>query len=306
LTHKRSASGEVNWDDVRYVLAVAESGSVSAAARALGVNHATVLRRIAAFEEAQGAPVFDRTAQGYAVPPERLRVIEAAREAAHAIEAVARHMRGQGGGPGAVRLTSTDSLCLTVLPSVVAELAAGDPPLAVELVVANTHLDLSRLAADVAVRPAIALPPDLTGEEAARMGFAVYMRAGGAAPGWLGLRGMLARSIPARWMEDVAEGAPITGGADSFNVLRELAAAGLGRTILPCVLGDGDSRLQRVAGLTPDISVPVWVASHVDLAQTRRMRLVRSRIVQALASHADRLSGQCAAHMAEPARASVR
>ncbi len=103
-------------DDVRYVLAVAESGSVSAAARALGVNHATVLRRIAAFEEAQGAPVFDRTAQGYAVPPEKLRVIEAAREAAQAIEAVARHMTGNGTGAGAVRVTSTDSLCASVLP----------------------------------------------------------------------------------------------------------------------------------------------------------------------------------------------
>ena len=294
MTHKRSASGDINWDDVRYVLAVAESGSVSAAARALGVNHATVLRRIAAFEEAQGAPVFDRTAQGYAVPPERLRVIELAREAALAIEAVGRHMQGQGGGPGVVRLTSTDSLCLTVLPGVVAELAAGDPPLAVELVVANTHVDLARLAADVAVRPAVSLPPDMTGEEVARMRFAVYAAASGGAPVWLGLRGMLARLAPARWMEDVANGTPIIGGADSFNVLRELAAAGLGRTILPCILGDGDPRLRRLPELSPDISVPVWVASHVDLAQTRRMRLIRSRIVQALAATADRLAGEAA------------
>jgi DNA-binding transcriptional LysR family regulator len=291
LTHKRKSGAEGNWDDIRYVLAVAESGSVSAAARALGVNHATVLRRIAAFEELQGAPVFDRTSQGYVVPAERLRVIEAAREAAQAIDAVGRHMQGHGGGGTAVRVTTTDSLSVTVMPGVVATLADGDPPLLAELVVANAHLDLARLAADVAVRPAMSLPSDLTGEQAARMGFAVYAAADGGRDGWLGLRGLLARSVPARWMEDMAGEEGITGGADSFVVLRELVAAGQGRAILPCILGDGDGRLARRPDWTPDISVPIWVASHVDLAQTRRLRLIRSRILQALIPLADRLAG---------------
>lgn len=291
MTHKRRAGADGNWDDIRYVLAVAESGSVSAAARALGVNHATVLRRIAAFEDLQGAPVFERTSQGYAVPAERLRVIEAAREAAQAVEAVGRHMQGQAGGSATVRVTSTDSLCLTVLPGVAAALAAGDPPLAVELVVSNAHVDLARLAADVAVRPAMSLPSDMTGEQVARMGFAVYAARAAKGNGWLGLRGLLARSVPARWMEDVAGEAGITGGADSFVILRELVAAGQGRTILPCILGDSDSRLERLRDWEPDLSVPVWVASHVDLAQTRRMRLIRSRILQAVTPLADRLAG---------------
>ncbi len=92
-------------------------------------------------------------------------------------------------------------------------------------------------------------------------------------------------------MEDAAGDVPIVGGADSFVVLRELAAAGLGRTILPCILGDGDSRIMRVPDLDPGVAAPIWVASHVDLAQTRRLRLIRSRIVQALATHADALAG---------------
>jgi DNA-binding transcriptional LysR family regulator len=291
LTHRRKSSATGNWDDVRYVLAVAESGSVSAAARALGVNHATVLRRIAAFEESQGVPVFDRTAQGYAVPPERLRVIEAAREAALAMEAVTRHMQGNGAGAGTVRVTSTDSLCVSVMPEVVADLARGDPPLAVELVAANTHLDLARLAADVAVRPAMSLPPDLTGEQAARMGFAVYAARGQTADCWLGLRGTLSRSVAARWMEDAAGDNAICGGADSFVVLRELVAAGLGQSVLPCILGDDDPRIVRREGLPTSVSVPIWVASHVDLAQTRRLRLIRSRIVQAVSVRAGALEG---------------
>jgi DNA-binding transcriptional LysR family regulator len=192
-----------------------------------------------------------------------------------------------------VRLTSTDSLCVAVLPQVVAALARGEPPLDVELVAANTHTDLARLAADVAVRPAMTLPADLTGEEAARMGFAIYGARGGAEEaGWLGLRGTLARSVAARWLEDMAGSAPFSGGADSFVVLRELVAAGRGKAILPCILGDGDSRLQRAECMQPEIFVPVWVASHVDLAQTRRLRLIRSRIVEAIAPHAAALAGR--------------
>jgi DNA-binding transcriptional LysR family regulator len=291
LAHRGHPGTSTNWDDLRYVLAVAESGSVSAAARALGVNHATVLRRIAAFEAAQGAPVFDRTAQGYVVPPARLRVIEAAREAAQAIDAAARHMQGTASGAGTVRVTSTDSLCVSVMPSVVADLAQGEPPLEVELVAANAHVDLARLAADVAVRPAMKLPPELTGEQATQMGFAVYVARGQTATGWLALRGTLCRSVAAKWLEDVAGDAPVTGGADSFVVLRELAALGQGQAILPCILGDGDPRLSRVTGLPAIVPTPIWVASHVDLAQTRRLRLIRSRIVQALAAHGAALAG---------------
>mgnify|MGYP000580855527 CR=1 FL=1 len=79
-----------NWDDLRFVLAVAEAGTVSGAARVLGVNHATVLRRIAAFEERHGAPVFQRTQQGYVIRPDMLQVIEAAQEAGAAMRGAER------------------------------------------------------------------------------------------------------------------------------------------------------------------------------------------------------------------------
>ena len=83
-----------NWDDLRFILAVAETGSVSAAARKLGVNHATVLRRVSAYEERQGIDIFDKTSRGYRVIEDRLRVITAAREVENAIQAVDRAVQG--------------------------------------------------------------------------------------------------------------------------------------------------------------------------------------------------------------------
>ena len=65
-----------NWDNLRFVLSVAEHGSVSGAAKALGINHATVLRRVAAFEEAHGGPVFEKTATGYRVLPDHTRLLQ--------------------------------------------------------------------------------------------------------------------------------------------------------------------------------------------------------------------------------------
>ena len=70
----------MDWDDVRFVLAVAREGSLAGAARALGVNHATVLRRVGGFEDRLGVTIFERTARGYRVAPRRARVLAAMRE----------------------------------------------------------------------------------------------------------------------------------------------------------------------------------------------------------------------------------
>ena len=278
-----------NWDDLRYVLAVAESGSVSAASRALGVNHATVLRRVAAFEERHGVSLFEKGARGYTIPPDRIRVIEAAREAEAAIAAVSRLMQGRGvPGAGRVRVTTTDTFSLTVMPGILAGIEAPGGP-RFELLTTNGHLDFARLHADIAVRPAPRLPDDLAGERAAELAFAAYGRPGTSR--WLGVRGTLANSIVGRWFADTVPEGELAGGADSFPVLRALAETGLGRVVLPCVLGDASPVLERVSGGPESLSVPVWVASHVDLADAPRLKHLRGAIAEGLARNADALTG---------------
>lgn len=280
-----------NWDDLRFVLAVAESGSVSAAARVLGVNHATVLRRIAAFETHHNAVIFERTQQGYAVPPDKLRIIEAAREAAMAMDTVARMIRGNAVPlSGILRITSTDTFCLAVLPPILAQIQARANGLRVELLCNNAHLDLARLNADISVRPAPKLPDDLRGEAAAVLGFASYLAIAPGNTTWLGLRGTLTRSPAAQWMDHNLDPDQITGGADSFVILREMAAGLMGRAILPCCLGDADPRLMRTPD-APPMSVPIWVASHADLADAPRLRSLRGQLVEALKGQAALLAG---------------
>ncbi|QQA44663.1 LysR family transcriptional regulator [Pelagovum pacificum] len=276
-----------SWDDLRFVLAVAETGSVAGAARELGVNHATVLRRIAAFEARAGQPVFERTPHGYRLPPDQFRLIEAARDVAAAVDGVERLVSGRSGQRQAVRITSTDTLCTMILPPIVAELARAGTQ--IDLRCSNRHLDLSRMHADITVRPAKALPPDLTGEIAGHLGLATYASSPDVS-GWLTAQGPLAKSVVAEWQADQGSTADSSGGADSFLVLRELAAQGLGRTMLPCCVGEADPRLVRISDPDLEFSVPVWVASHVELGDVARLRQVRERLVAALGAQSRLLS----------------
>lgn len=282
------------WDDFRYVLAVAETGSVSAAARRLGVNHATVLRRVAAFEDRWDCPVFDRTPRGYVVSPDRLRVIEAIRQIDGAVAAAERQIRGIDAPlSGIVRVTSTDTFCHVVLPPLMPSLRKAGDDLTVQLLCSNAPVDLGRLKADLTVRPAIQLPEDLDGISPARLGFGAYMAASGdeAAETWLGLGGVLKRSALSEWMDQHVDPDTIVGGADSFVTLREMAAAGMGRALLPCVLGDGDPRLTPMPEVLRGFSVPIWVACHADLIDVPRIRVVRTRLTRALERRAPTLLG---------------
>jgi DNA-binding transcriptional LysR family regulator len=282
-----------NWDDLRFVLAVADCGTVSAAARALGVNHATVLRRIAAFEARHGAALFEKSHNGYRVPPDRVRVLEALRDVQVAVLATSRLMQG-GKAPlrGAIRLTSTDSLCQTILPRVLADIRGAAPDLRFDLFATNAHLELAQLQADITVRPAAKLPDDLFGVTPAQIGFGIYEAVGVDHGGrWLGIGGASARSRPAQWIAETIAPDQIVGAADSFLILREMAASGQGRAVLPCYLGDPDLRLARIHGVLPVMQVPLWVASHVDLADSPRIRVVRDLLATGLAAKAAELLG---------------
>ena len=268
-----------NWDDLRYILTVAETGSVLQAAKRLGVNHATVLRHVAAFEERHGTAVFERTAQGYRLLPDRAHVIHAAQNAEAAMQEVSRLA---GGGhqtmTGTVRITSTDTLCAMVLPAFVAQLSAENQRFCVTLLSSNTHLDLIREQAHIVVRPSVNLAEDLAGTAVAKLGFAAYA-VNERAQKWHGLAGPLSRSVAAKWIAEEIPTDQLTTACDSFLTLRELAVLDGGIAVLPCFLGDNEQRLIKLDNAMPHLTVPIWVAHHVDTIETPQLKAVRNRLI---------------------------
>lgn len=282
-----------NWDDLRFVLAVAESESVSAAARKLGVNHATVLRRVSAFEDRYGIMVFERTATGYLVPRERQSIVEAAKAVEAAHMAVTRLVSGvRAPLTGAVRVTATDTISQAILPKALMRLRVEAPELYIDARCSNGHVDLAKVEADIALRPSQEIPEDLYGEIAAHAGFAAFAPAHDPdISHWLGLSGILSTTPVNGWMKDLTSDRNIVGKADSFAVLRQMVISGLGCSLLPIFICDGDPRLVRLNITLPDYLLPIWVVSHADLADSPRIAAVRERLTTALREDSGRIRG---------------
>lgn len=145
---------QVPWDDLRTVLAIAQSGSLSGAARALGVSHATVFRRLGAIEERLGARLFERHRIGYTPTTAGEDVAAAAVRIEAEVTGIERRVAGRDLLPsGTVRVTTTDTLLQGLLSPVFADFRRSYPDIHLEVAVSNTLFSLSRREADVAVRP---------------------------------------------------------------------------------------------------------------------------------------------------------
>jgi DNA-binding transcriptional LysR family regulator len=268
-----------SWDGIKFVLAVAQEGSLNAAAKKLGVTHATVMRRVASFEAKIGCAVFLKTASGYSVLPEADAILLAARNVEDAVLSVDRAVLNNDQAlSGVVRIASTDSLCQILLPGISKSISSKYPDLSLALLSANTYHDLSRLSADIAVRPMQEPTEGLVGTIAGQLYFHPYGTDNGDAH-WIGLKGALKRSKAAQWMDENIPADQIVHEADSFLVSRELSASGLGKTVLPCFVGDQDPRLKRVCKPFPTISVPVWVAAQEEVSRNVRFCAVQEILV---------------------------
>jgi DNA-binding transcriptional LysR family regulator len=179
-------SSRIDWEDLRYVLAVADASSLAAAARTLRVNHTTVLRRVNGFEEKLGLRFFERLPTGYALTAGGEELLTAARAMADTVTALERRLQGRDLRlEGELRLTTTDTLMASpVLPKALAAFRERHPGIVVEVSTPNTMANLVRRDADVAVRPTLDPPETLVGRRLCAVAFAPY-----AAPAYLAARG---------------------------------------------------------------------------------------------------------------------
>jgi len=288
-----------NWNDLRVFLAVARTGSLSGAARVLGVNHSTVFRRVAAFEEALGVRLFDRLPNGYQLTPAGEELRDGTLRVEDEIAGLSRKVSGQDLRlSGTVRVTTIDMLALWLLPRHLAAFRAAYPGIELEIAVSNAALNLTKREADVALRIGNEPPETLIGRRVGRLVFAVYGSRGYRARrpqkgleshDWIGFdaeHAPLARRF-ARFLPDVR---PVCR-VNSVAVAIAAAKGGIGLAPLPCGLADMEPDLVRIGPLPEDFSLDLWLLAHEDLRRTARIRAFLDFLAEALMGDADLLEG---------------
>ena len=143
----------MDWNDVRYFLALARTGSVRAAGAALGVSHSTVARRVEALEEKLGTRLFDRSRDGYALSDAGRQMLAGGERIEAEMDALERGVLGHDERlQGPVSVTCTDSFMSRILLAALARLSEEHPGIELSLTIDSRSFDLARREADIAVR----------------------------------------------------------------------------------------------------------------------------------------------------------
>jgi len=291
----------IDWDDIRYFLAVARGGSVRAAAEKLGVNHSTVIRRIAQLEERLGAQMFEKLPSGYRLTDAGEDVLEFADQMKASSQQLETRVFGRDQGVrGLLRVTLPPFLATHLLMSDFAEFARLHPDIEMEVLSTGEVANLTNREADVAVRNVgdrknLAL--NLHGLKGPEMYGGVYMSRDRLAAWRKGA------TDPIRWIvvnddelpDWVRKGEVRTTGSPfkTPDAGAQIVAArqGIGMTRLPCFVGDADPSLTRVPGIDLHMYGTLWLLTQGETRKTKRVRLFTEFLSRRLANHSSLLAG---------------
>lgn len=291
----------IDWDDVRYFLAVAREGSVRAAAARLAVNHATVLRRIAQLEGRLGGRMFEKLPSGYRLTTAGEEILEFAEQMETSSHRLETRVFGRDQGvSGLLRVTLPPPFAAHLLMPDFADFARLHPDIEMEFLSTGELANLTNRQADVAIRVAYdreTLPLNLHGLKGPEVFGGFYMARSLPVARhtdtpdpvrWIAISG---QGVPdwARAGEAHTTGVPIrtTDFATQITAVRQ----GLGITMLPCFVGDADPLLMRAPGTDLHLFGTLWLLTQGETRKTKRVRLFTEFMSRKLAAYAPLLAG---------------
>jgi molybdate transport repressor ModE-like protein len=290
----------VDWDDLRTLLAVARTGSLTEAARSLGVSYSTVSRRLAALEEGLGVRLFDRDASGYAPTPVGAEMLESARRMEAEFDALSLRVRGRDARlAGRVRVATTDALATSFMPEIAA-FSRRFADIELDLLSTPEPAELAMREAEVALLVTDRAPPSLVGRRLARLPSALYAAKSylaehaaslePAAHVWVGWEDGMSHIPAARWMREHVPHARVACRVSTGTALRAAVRAGVGTAHLLCFLADDDPELERIRPPEPELETGLWLLTHEDLRTTGRVRVFLDFMAEAIGRHRRRLA----------------
>jgi DNA-binding transcriptional LysR family regulator len=289
-------SVKFDWNKARAFLVTAEEGSLSAAARALGMAQPTLGRQVDGLEQELGIVLFERVGRGLTLTPSGLELLEHVREMGEAASRVSMTALGQSQAlEGAICISASETYAAVLLPPIIAKLRKLEPGIQVEIVVANHASDLRRREADIAIRNFRPSEPDLIAKkigdaEAVLYATPDYIRKIGNPTKPYDLRnaefvnmdhgGMMLKGLNTLGLGLTEANFPLL--TESYLVMWELVRQGAAIGILDAYIGDADPIVRRVLPDLEPLVFPIWLVSHRELTTSRRIRRVYDYLAEEL------------------------
>lgn len=274
----------INWDDLKYLLATAQYGSYSLAARALQVNRTTVSRRVAALETQLGLPLFEQGPEGYKLTTTGQQVVASARYLEQEIDKLQYQAHSEGEQlKGSLRIAAPLGLGPEFMPEL-ARFIKQYPGIKLELINTIDPMNSVNLRkADIGIGVCHQLPDYLQGSKVGDLQRAIYASNNYlkhkpaslelSEHDWVGWGDEMSHTEVARWMQSqLSTDTNITTRVNSWHALREATVHGLGIAQLWCFLAEGEKSLQQICAPTPQLSIGLWLFNHIDVPANARMQ----------------------------------
>lgn len=285
-----------DWNRARAFLVTAEEGSLSAAARALGMTQPTLGRQVSALEQELGTVLFERVGLGLELTPSGMDLLEHARAMGDAANRLSLSASGKSQDlEGNVCISASEVYSVFLLPPIIAKLRQQEPKISIEIVATNHTSDLQRREADIAIRNFQPTQPELIAkkikDDTARLyATADYLNSIGNPTSAKDLlkadfisfdsTGMLMNGLNEFGMNLTKKNFPLL--SENYLVHWELVKLGQGIGIMPEQIGNAESKVKLVLPELEPITFPVWLTTHRELRTSRRVRLVFDLLAEEL------------------------
>jgi DNA-binding transcriptional LysR family regulator len=289
-------SVKFDWNKARAFLVTAEEGSLSAAARALGMAQPTLGRQVDGLEQELGIVLFERVGRGLKLTPSGLELLDHVRDMGEAAGRVSLTALGQSQAlEGTISISASETYAAILLPPIIAKLRRQEPGIQVEIVVANHASDLRRREADIAIRNFRPTEPDLIATKIGDANAVLYATPEYIAkignptePTDLGHAdfvnidhgGMMLKGLNTLGLGLTETNFPLL--TESYLVMWELVRQGAAIGILDAHIGDADPTVRRVLPDLEPLVFPIWLVAHRELSTSRRIRMVYDFLGQEL------------------------